>query len=64
MKTKSKKAPLTTDDLAARWKGRVEKHTLENWRYLGKGPDWKKFGGRVLYPLDEVVKYERAAGFA
>jgi len=30
--------------------------TLENWRYRGKGPGWRKFGKIVKYPESEVDK--------
>jgi predicted site-specific integrase-resolvase len=29
---------------------------LENWRYRGKGPGWRKFGKIVKYPESEVDK--------
>ena len=49
---------LTPKELAERWS--VSLHTLASWRKcsMGKGPKFVKIGG-VLYPLDEVIKYER-----
>lgn len=29
---------------------RVSPKTLANWRSLGKGPDWHRHGGLVVYP--------------
>lgn len=49
---------LTPQDLHARWKKRVAVRTLANWRCLGTGPKYTKVGGRILYPLNEVVEWE------
>jgi len=29
----------------------VSLETLKKWRYQAKGPQWKKFGGRVRYDV-------------
>ncbi len=50
---------LTIDELVKRWGGTVDKRTLANWRYIGKGPRFTKLGGRVVYALEEVIEYER-----
>ncbi|WP_431266931.1 hypothetical protein [Dankookia sp. P2] len=31
---------------------------LERWRWQGIGPGYLKLGGRVVYPLDEVERFE------
>lgn len=31
--------------------------TLANWRSQGRGPRWKKVGGRVFYDLDGLRKF-------
>ena len=31
--------------------------TLRNWRNIGKGPRFCKFGRSVRYPSDELQKY-------
>lgn len=49
---------LTPEDLYIRWKKRVAVRTLSNWRSLGTGPKFTKVGGRILYPLAEVVAWE------
>ena len=49
-------ANRTQDELAARWK--MSPRTLEQWRWLGKGPKFLKIGARVLYPDDEIEDYE------
>jgi len=33
--------------------------TLANWRWKKEGPKFKKVGWMVLYPLTEVVKWEK-----
>lgn len=50
----------TADELVERWKGAVTKGTLANWRAAKnrRGPPFTKIGGRVLYPMAGVVKWE------
>lgn len=48
-----------TGALAARWL--MAKSTLENWRNLGKGPAYRKIGGKVIYLLDDVLAFEQAS---
>lgn len=50
---------ITAEELSTRWKGRVAVRTLSNWRTLGTGPKFTKVGGRILYPLSEVVSWEQ-----
>lgn len=50
---------LTIDELVERWKGLIKRQTLANWRSKGQGPSYQKIGGRVLYPLPEIERYER-----
>jgi hypothetical protein len=45
-------------ELADRW--RLSGRTLEKWRQTGRGPRWLRVGGRVLYPADEVERFEAA----
>ena len=49
---------LTAKELIDRWRGRISASTLATWRYKGRGPVFVKIGGRVLYPLQDVVAYE------
>ena len=51
-------AKMTQDQLAARW--HLSPRTLEQWRWLGKGPKFLKIGARVLYDEDEIEAYEAA----
>lgn len=48
---------LLTEEVARRL--RVGARTLERWRYLGLGPNYRRVGGRVIYPISEIEKYER-----
>jgi hypothetical protein len=52
------RAHLTQFELAERW--RLSGRTLEKWRQTGRGPRWLRVGGRVLYPADEVERFEAA----
>jgi hypothetical protein len=44
----------------------VSVRTLQRWRSEGTGPVWLKICGRVLYPVEDVLRCEqtsrRAAG--
>ncbi|RYH08462.1 DNA-binding protein [Tropicimonas sp. IMCC6043] len=48
---------LTQTQLASRW--HKSPRTLEQWRWLGKGPRYIKIGARVIYPLEFVEAYEK-----
>ena len=48
----------TQQQLAERWQ--ISPRTLEQWRWLGKGPRFVKIGARVLYRDEDVVAYEMA----
>ena len=43
-------------DLSRRWA--ISPRTLERWRWQAFGPDFVKVGGRVLYRLCDVERYE------
>lgn len=43
-------------ELARRWK--LSPRTLERWRWLGQGPCHLKIGGRVVYKLADIEKFE------
>ena len=36
----------------------ISPRTLERWRWLGEGPRFLKIGGRVVYRLQDVERYE------
>lgn len=52
---------LTPAELVDRWGGAIGRGTLANWRTQGRGPDFVKFGGRVLYPVARVEAYETSS---
>lgn len=49
---------LTPKDLASRWKNTITLKTLANWRSQGDGPAYTKIGGRVMYRMVDVVRWE------
>lgn len=49
-------AKLTQAQLAMRW--HISPRTLEQWRWLGKGPKFLKIGARVLYDKAEIEAFE------
>lgn len=51
---------LTPQELAGRYKGQITVRTLANWRSTGNGPKFTKVGGRVLYPLEAIVEWEKS----
>ena len=50
---------LSPNGLLERWGKVVTKGTLRNWRTNGKGPPWSKFEGRVVYPMKELLEWEK-----
>ena len=48
---------LTPKELAEWWA--MAPHTLANWRHQGIGPVFTKVGARILYPVDEIIRYEK-----
>lgn len=49
---------LNQVQLSRRW--RISPRTLERWRWLRQGPDYLKIGGRVVYRIEDVEKFEAA----
>ena len=39
---------------------RVSPRTLEQWRYQRIGPKFRRVGGRVIYALEEIERFEAA----
>ena len=50
---------LLTEEVARRWK--ISPRTLERWRYVGIGPKFRRIGGRVVYALTEIERFEAAS---
>ena len=36
----------------------ISPRTLERWRWLGEGPLFLKIGGRVVYRVQDIERYE------
>ena len=49
---------LTPSEVSCRYNERVTVRTLANWRWAGNGPKFTRIGGRILYDLVELVKWE------
>lgn len=49
---------LTPNELCARYKGAISPRTLANWRSQRIGPAFVKIGGRVLYAVEAVLRWE------
>ena len=47
---------LTQSDLANRWNKSV--HTIERYRTEGNGPIYLKIGGKVMYRVKDIEKFE------
>jgi hypothetical protein len=47
---------FTPEDLAHRWT--VTLHTLEQWRWRGRGPHFFKAGRLIRYPRKEIERFE------
>lgn len=52
---------LTTQEVAQRY--RVSVRTVEGWHYRGIGPASQRIGGRRLYPIHALAKFEEITGF-
>lgn len=50
---------MTPRELIERYKNRVTERTLANWRSTGQGPRFIKIGGRVMYPVERVIEWEK-----
>lgn len=50
---------FTPFELAVRYKGQITTRTLANWRSAGIGPPFTKVGGRILYPVNDILEWER-----
>lgn len=54
-------SPFLTVNEAAEYL-RLERRTLDNWRWAGLGPDWRKHGGRVVYHIDDLRAFSDGKG--
>lgn len=49
---------LTPEEVATRLRLKTPE-TLAHWRNQRRGPPFRKFGSRVLYPMDQLLEWER-----
>jgi predicted site-specific integrase-resolvase len=47
---------LNQRELAERWN--ISQRKLERWRWVGDGPQFLKLGGRVVYRVEDVERFE------
>jgi hypothetical protein len=59
MQAEGGKLFLTPCELVERYNGKVTIRTLANWRSAGISPPFTKVGGRILYPLNQLIEWER-----
>jgi hypothetical protein len=50
---------LTVKEVVERYRGRVSGGTLRNWRSMRIGPSFIKIGKAILYPLEELDRWDR-----
>jgi len=55
------KVLLNTKELAEYWG--IRKGTLQQWRVYGTGPLYIKIGGRVMYPRQAILDYQKTRMF-
>lgn len=46
-------------ELVERYGNKITIRTLANWRSYGVSPPFTKIGGRILYPVKDVIDWER-----
>jgi excisionase family DNA binding protein len=52
----SARQPLLNTQQAAEYLG-LSRKTLENWRHVGGGPNYRKLGGAVRYSTEDLNAY-------
>ena len=50
---------LTLNEVVERYRGQISEGTLRNWRSMRVGPSFLKVGKAVLYPLEELDRWDR-----
>jgi hypothetical protein len=50
---------LTLEEVVERYRGQVSKGALRNWRTMRIGPSFIKIGKAILYPLEELDRWDR-----
>ncbi len=50
---------LTLNEVIERYRGQISDGTLRNWRSMRVRPSFLKIGKAVLYPLEELDRWDR-----
>ncbi|RAZ89309.1 DNA-binding protein [Mesorhizobium hawassense] len=50
---------LTAEEVSERYRGSISPGTLRNWRAKRIGPAYVKLGKAVLYPVEELEKWDQ-----
>ena len=50
---------LALNEVVERYRGQISEGTLRNWRSMRVGPSFLKVGKAVLYPLEELDRWDR-----
>jgi len=58
--TVSGPAYLTSEEVVERYRNKVSDGTLRNWRCKRIGPSYLKIGKTILYPADELDRWDRS----
>lgn len=53
-------AYLTLEEVVERYRNQVSEGTLSNWRSKRIGPSFIKIGKAVLYPIEELDRWDRS----
>jgi hypothetical protein len=50
---------LTLNEVVERYRGQISEGTLRNWRSMRIRPSSIKIGKAILYPLEELDRWDR-----
>ena len=50
---------LTLNEVVERYRSQISEGTLRNWRSMRIGPSFIKIGKAILYPLEELDRWDR-----
>jgi len=51
---------LTVDEVVIRYRNQISEGTFRNWRSKRIGPSFIKIGKAILYPLEELERWDRS----
>lgn len=53
-------AYLTLEEVIERYRNKISEGTLRNWRSKRIGPSFIKAGKAILYPIEELERWDRS----